>query len=62
MKMDFYEFLRNSGIEDPEKLMNFINAFIEQPAIVSKYSRAQIKKFENELDAALSNVTISISS
>jgi hypothetical protein len=51
--MDFFRFMRGQGVDDPEGLMLFVTQFLEDPSVISKFSKEQLKEFETSLDCAL---------
>lgn len=51
--MDFFDFMRDRGVDNPEGLMLFVTQFLEEPGMLSGFSEEQLREFDEMLDCAL---------
>jgi hypothetical protein len=50
---DFFKFLKQQGVPNPEEIMTFVTSFLNDPGVINDLSQAELQDIEKKLDLAL---------
>jgi len=51
--MDFFQYIKEQGVDDPEMVMVFVEEFLENPEIFFQLTESERSTMENKIDGIL---------